>query len=137
MRFKKYLCLVGTAVLLMGCETTKVRPDQSLSIVEPADGAVVTSPFKVKFAVSGMTVKPAGESGADVGHHHLLINRSSIREGQVIAQNDVRNLHFGKGQTEEMVSLPPGTYKLTAQFGDGFHKSYGQQLSQTITVTVK
>lgn len=128
---------LGLSVLVTGCETTsKLRPDQSVAILEPVDGAVVQSPFKVRFAVSGMTVKPAGDSGTDIGHHHLLINRSSIREGKRIEYDDA-HLHFGKGQAEEMVSLAPGNYRLTAQFADGFHKSYGPQMSQTIAITVK
>jgi len=34
-------------------------------------------------------------------------------------------------------TLPAGTYKLTAQFANGAHQSYGKALSQTIMVTVK
>ena len=35
------------------------------------------------------------------------------------------------------VKLAPGTYKLTAQFANGAHQSYGAAMSRTITVTVK
>ena len=48
-----------------------------------------------------------------------------------------RHLHFGKGQTETDVTLPPGSYKLTAQFANGAHQSYGKALSQTIRISVK
>ena len=46
----------------------------SVSFVASKDGAVVTSPFDVQFAVSGMEVRPAGDMAAGTGHHHLLIN---------------------------------------------------------------
>ncbi|HZE93045.1 MAG TPA: DUF4399 domain-containing protein [Rhizobacter sp.] len=104
--------------------------------VEPVNGATVSSPFKVKFGVVGMEVKPAGEQLPGTGHHHLLINQDSIAAGQGIPADDT-HLHFGKGQTETEVKLPPGTYKLTMQFADGAHLSYGKDMSATLSVTVK
>ena len=109
---------------------------QSVSFVEPVDGATVTSPFKVKFAVSGMEIKPAGDMTANTGHHHLLINATSVKSGEVVPADET-HLHFGKGQTETEVKLPPGTYKLTMQFANGLHQSYGEGMSKTITVHVK
>jgi hypothetical protein len=35
------------------------------------------------------------------------------------------------------VKLAPGVYKLTAQFANGAHQSYGAGMSNTITVTVR
>ncbi len=109
---------------------------QSVSFVEPADGATVTSPFKVKFAVSGMAVKPAGDMTAKTGHHHLLINTGPMKAGDMIPMDD-KHLHFGKGQTETDVTLPPGQYTLTMQFANGAHQSYGPELSKSIQVTVR
>jgi hypothetical protein len=108
---------------------------QSVNFVEPADGAIVTSPFKVKFAVSGMDVKPAGEMAANTGHHHLVINGPAIKEGEGVPFDDT-HLHFGKGQTETEVKLAPGNYTLTMQFANGAHQSYGAGMSKTIKVTV-
>lgn len=109
---------------------------QSVSFVEPADGATVTSPFKVKFAVSGMEVKPAGDMSANTGHHHLLINAEPVKAGEVVPA-DEKHIHFGKGQTETEVKLPPGVYTLTMQFANGAHQSYGPVGSKSIKVTVK
>lgn len=109
---------------------------QSVDFTEPKNGAVVSSPFKVKFAVTGMEVKPAGSMDSNTGHHHLIINGDSMKVGESIPF-DEKHLHFGKGQTETDVTLPPGTYKLTMQFANGAHQSYGPGLSKSITVTVK
>jgi hypothetical protein len=109
---------------------------QSVDFTEPKDGAVVSSPFKVKFAVTGMEVKPAGTMDNNTGHHHLLINSESMKAGESIPFDET-HLHFGKGQTETEVTLPPGSYKLTMQFANGAHQSYGPGLSKTINVTVK
>jgi hypothetical protein len=104
--------------------------------IAPVNGATVSSPFVVKFGLKGMDIRAAGEQVAGTGHHHLLINRESLPAGQIIPADDV-HIHFGKGQTEAEVKLPPGTYKLTMQFADGFHLSYGKDMSATMTVTVK
>jgi hypothetical protein len=137
--------LVATSVALLtalsaGCASApnpNMAPaSKGVYFVEPTDGATVTSPFKVKFGLKGMEVKPAGEQVTGTGHHHLLINRDSLAAGQIIPADDV-HIHFGKGQTETEVKLAPGTYKLTMQFADGFHLSYGKEMSAALTVTVK
>ena len=109
---------------------------QSIDFVSPKNGDVVPTTFIVKMAVTGMKVAPAGEIVEGTGHHHLLINTSDISEGQVIP-NDTQHKHFGKGQTETEVTLQPGKYKLTLQFADGAHRSYGEKLRKSIEITVK
>ncbi len=126
---------IASAMAISACFAVAAAA-QSVSFVEPADGATVTSPFKVKFAVSGMDVKPAGDMTAKTGHHHLVINGAPIKEG-VPVPFDETHMHFGKGQTEAELKLAPGTYTLTMQFANGAHQSYGEPLSKTIKVTVK
>jgi Domain of unknown function (DUF4399) len=60
----------------------------------------------------------------------------SMPAGQTIPFSDT-HIHFGKGQTEAELKLAPGVYKLTMQFANKDHNSYGKEMSQTITVTVK
>lgn len=108
----------------------------TVSFVEPVDGAQVSSPFKVKFTVQGMSVKPAGDMSAGTGHHHLIVNGAAIKEGESIPF-DEKHIHFGKGQTETEMKLAPGKYSLTLQFANGAHQSYGPALSKTIQITVK
>lgn len=127
---------VYALALLAGLATAAVAQEKSVSILEPKNGATVTSPFKVKFGVKGYTVHPANEIIEGTGHHHLLINHGPIKEGEAIPMDDT-HLHYGKGQTEAEITLPPGKYQLTAQFANGVHQSYGPKLSQTIDITVK
>lgn len=101
----------------------------------PADGATVTAPLKVKFGLEGMKIAPLGDMTANTGHHHLIINGQVIKAGETVPA-DEKHLHFGKGQTETEITLPPGKYTLTLQFGNGAHQSYGPGMSKTITVTV-
>jgi hypothetical protein len=108
----------------------------SVSFVQPADGATVSNPVHVVFAVEGMKIMPAGTMTEGTGHHHLLIDGKPVPKGEVIPAND-KSLHFGKGQTETDLTLPSGDHTLTLQFGDGAHRSYGPEMSKTIMVHVK
>ncbi len=101
----------------------------------PKDGAEITEPVKVVMGVEGMEIKPAGEVIKGTGHHHVLINKDFMPPGQVVP-TDNSHRHFGKGQTEAVLDLPVGEYKLTLQFADGLHRSYGEKLSATINIKV-
>ncbi|KFL49505.1 DUF4399 domain-containing protein [Burkholderia pyrrocinia] len=124
------VCVAALAV------STLARAEARVFFVEPQDGATVSSPVHVKFGLQGMELKPAGDMTPNTGHHHLLIDGKSVPKGDVIPASD-HSLHFGKGQTETDVKLPPGPHTLTLQLGDGAHRSYGPEMSSTITVNVK
>ena len=135
----KRVIYVGAALIglvLASCAQMQTVSAQSVWFVEPKDGATVTSPFKVVFGVKGMAAEPAGEIKPNSGHHHLLINLGPIPAGEVIPVDDA-HLHFGKAQTEAEIKLPPGNYKLTMQFANGAHISYGPAMAASINVTVK
>ena len=135
----KRVLYVGTVLIglvLASCAQMQTAPVQSVWFVEPKDGATVTSPFKVVFGIKGMAVERAGEIKPDSGHHHLLINRDPMTSGEAIPV-DAAHLHFGKAQTGAEIKLPPGSYKLTMQFGNGAHVSYGPAMAASINITVK
>jgi hypothetical protein len=104
--------------------------------VSPKDGDTVSQEFPVKFSVEGMKAKKAGEVEPGTGHFHLTIDGDVVSRGQVIPK-DEKHIHYGQGETEAKVKLPPGKHTLTVQFADGAHRSYGEIMAQTITVTVK
>ena len=102
----------------------------------PQDGAEVKGPVKVRMAVEGMRVTPAGNLVPDTGHFHILVDEDPMPKGQTIPK-DARHIHFGKGQTEAEIRLAPGMHRLTLQFADGLHRSYGRDWAQTITIYVQ
>jgi hypothetical protein len=112
-----------------------VQAFANVQFAEPKDGATVKSPFKVKFTVEGMKIAPAGTVTEGTGHHHVLIDSGPTPKGEAIP-NDEKHLHFGKGQTEAEIKLPPGEHTLTLQFADGAHRSYGPEMSSQIKVKV-
>jgi hypothetical protein len=99
------------------------------------DSATVVNPVIVSFGLEGMEVEPAGELNQGKGHHHLIVNGEFTKLGGVVPA-DSTHIHYGGGQLADTLELPVGNHTLTMQFADGHHRSYGEQLSATITVTV-
>ena len=105
--------------------------------IEPRDGATVGQQFTVKFGLSGMGVAPAGVDVENTGHHHLLIDGATADMNAPIPA-DATHVHFGKGQTEATVKLPPGKHTLQLLLGDRNHIPHDKPvMSETITVTVR
>lgn len=103
------------------------------------DGQTVTSPFKVQFGLSGMGVAPAGVDKPNTGHHHLLIDTTlSADQMKSAIPMDAQHLHFGGGQTETMVTLPPGKHTLQLEFANWSHIPFDPPVqSAVITVNVQ
>jgi len=101
------------------------------------DGSTVSSPIKIEMAVDKMALDTAnGKIKPASGHHHILIGLDSVLAGEVI-RKDSTHLHFGNAQSQAEVKLAPGKHKLTLQFADALHRSYGSKLTSSVTITVK
>lgn len=102
------------------------------------DGASVPPTFKLRFGLRGMAVRRASEDIFDrqTGHHHLLIDQGPVPKGDIVVFSE-RHIHYGKGQTEATLTLPPGPHTLTLQFADGAHISYGPQLAASVRIVVE
>ena len=92
------------------------------------DGATVSSPVTVKMGLRNMGVAPAGTEKENTGHHHILLNRPPLGEGEDGAEEmeyslpaDENHIHFGGGQTETTLDLPAGTHTLQLVLGDMNH----------------
>lgn len=108
------------------------------AIISPADQAVVSSPVTVKFGLENMAISPAGVPHENSGHHHLLIDTPLPADMTMPIPSDAKHLHFGKGQTETTIELPPGQHTLQLLVGDYLHRPHAQPvISEKITITVK
>jgi hypothetical protein len=111
--------------------------DAKVYIIWPHDGDRVKSPFWCRFGLRNMGVAPAGNHMANTGHHHLLIDvNEPLTPGETIP-SDRRHMHFGSGQTEVQLDLPPGRHTLQLVMGDGDHRIFNPPVvSKKITITV-
>jgi hypothetical protein len=100
------------------------RPPAGVSVyfINLKDGDSVSSRFKVQFGLVGMGVAPVSVEKPNTGHHHLIIDATlSADELKAPIPADPKHLHFGAGQTETLVTLPPGQHTLQLVLGDWSH----------------
>jgi Domain of unknown function (DUF4399) len=134
---RKLIFVIVAAVFAAACATAS-QPKPRVFFVEPADGASVGQELKVVMGIEGMEIKLAGDMTPDTGHHHLVIDAPMIAEGEIVPVDKPEQYkHFGKGQTETMIKLAPGKHTLTLQLADGAHRSLGERMRKTITVTAQ
>jgi hypothetical protein len=106
-------------------------------IVSPANGAEVTSPVTIRFGLRGMGVAPAGVTSPNTGHHHLLIDVAELPPDNLPLPANEQIRHFGLGQTEASLELPPGQHTLQLVLGDALHIPHDPPVrSDKITITV-
>jgi hypothetical protein len=107
-------------------------------IVWPSNGQVIRGgKFWLRMGVSGAGVAPAGVEKPNTGHHHVIVDAELPPFDREIP-NDKNHLHFGRGQTEARIELPPGRHSLQLLFADANHVPHDPPLySDKITVIVK
>ncbi len=117
---------------------SKAPEGAKVYIISPKDGEKVGRTFTVKFGLSGMGVAPAGVDRENTGHHHLLIGLDQLPDlGKPLPASD-QVIHFGGGQTETEVTLPPGKQTLQLVLGNYLHIPHEKPVvSEKITVVVE
>jgi Domain of unknown function (DUF4399) len=133
------LALAGAGLTAQAQDRTPSPAGAKVYIISPKDGEKVTSPVTVKFGVKGMAVVPAGTKQDNSGHHHLLIDTDVPSDLSLpLPSVPDKVVHFGKGQTETTVTLPPGKHTLQLVFADANHIPHNPAvISKKITITVK
>ena len=116
---------------------SKAPNDASLYFIAPTSGAVVGRHVRVVFGTRNFGVAPAGVDFPNTGHHHLLIDTPLPPLDQPIPF-DKNHVHFGAGQTETAIELPPGRHTLQILMGDANHVPHDPPvMSKPITITVR
>lgn len=124
---------------------TPSAPDAQVYFANLSDGDTVSSPVTVIFGLTGMGVAPAGTEKEMTGHHHLLIDRPPLGQGEDGVDelinglpSDEHHRHFGGGQTEVTLDLPAGIHTLQLVLGDASHVPHAEPVvSDVITITVE
>jgi hypothetical protein len=119
--------------------TTPAPANAYAYIGYPNDGQTLPAGklFKVWFGLRYMGVAPRGVKFPNTGHHHLLIDVDLPPMDQEIP-SDRNHLHYGAGETETMIELPPGKHTLQLLMGDDKHIPHNPPVySKKITIYVK
>jgi hypothetical protein len=129
----KLSCLLMLALL----SASSAFADTELYFISPQDGDKVSGKFTVSFGLRGMGVAPAGVEVDNTGHHHLLIDVVALPPMDAPLPKTEQVRHFGGGQTETTLSLPPGQHTLQLVLGNYSHIPHDPPvMSDKITITV-
>ncbi|WP_046078270.1 DUF4399 domain-containing protein [Halomonas sp. HG01] len=137
-------CIVSLAAALPAVALAQMEPvaapsDAEVYFISPEDGATVSGPVTVRMGLEGMGVAPAGTEAEATGHHHLLIDTplEEVDLSQPLPSTE-QTRHFGGGQTQVTLELPPGDHTLQLLFLDYRHLSFEPTVaSEPITVHVE
>lgn len=124
-------CLAFAAFGIAGAQASQhpwlVPPpkyDPQAYFTNLASGAQVQSPFVVKFGMSYWGIAPAGQDHPLTGHHHLLVDQKLPADIQAPIPFSEKYMHFGKGQMEAILNLPPGKHTLRLLLADHQHRPH-------------
>jgi hypothetical protein len=139
---RKTFFAISAAALLAGppafAAGTPSPENAEVFIIWPSDGAVIQGgKFWVRMGLRNMGICPKGVELPNVGHHHLLIDTDLPPFDEPIP-SDRNHLHFGAGDTEARIELPPGKHTLQLLLGDHNHTPHDPPVhSKKITITVR
>lgn len=104
----------------------------------PNDGEVLKERrFRVWFGLRNFGIAPSGVKKKNTGHHHLIVDADLPPMDDEIPA-DKKHLHFGAGQSEAEIELPPGKHTLQLLVADHDHVPHNRPIvSKRITVHVK
>jgi len=134
------LAITGAVIAAATMPRQKSPAGAKVYIISPKDGETVSGTFTVQFGLKGMGIAPAGINLPDTGHHHMLVDVPDDQKPDFnIPLPSTENvLHFGKGQTQTELTLPPGKHTLQLVLGDYLHIPHTPPVvSEKITITVK
>ena len=128
-------CALAASAALAG--STPSPPGAKVYILWPNDGQIISGgEFWLRMGARGIGVCPAGVKMANVGHHHVIIDAPLPPLDQEIP-NDPNHRHFGRGQTEARLQLPPGRHTVQLLMADQDHVPHDPPIySKVITVVV-
>jgi hypothetical protein len=142
MKSRTLIAIVGGTALALAAALGAAREPSPVGaevyIVSPKDGAKIKGPVTVVFGLKGMGIAPAGIKFDNTGHHHLLVDTDAPADLSKPLPADEHNIHFGKGQTETTMTLPPGKHTLQLLLADSLHTPHEPAvISKKITITVE
>jgi hypothetical protein len=136
------LILLAAALASASCavhaQGKSAPKDVLLYFIWPQNGATIKGGFWCRFGLRNMGITHAGDDFPNSGHHHLLVDATDPLDPHEPIPQDKNHLHFGAGQTEVRLELPPGKHTLQLVLGDAKHYLFDPPImSEKITVNIR
>ena len=106
--FAMFSLVLSTGQVL--AQGTPSPENAKVYFIWPGDGQVIRGgKFWLRFGLRNMGVAPSGVKMPNTGHHHLVLNVDPPPLDEPIPA-DKDHFHYGAGQTEVRMELPPGRH---------------------------
>jgi len=136
--FALLLCLLTAGAHAAPLPRTPSPEGARVYFITPKDGETLRGEIVIRFGLEGMGVAPAGIALAKTGHHHLLVDAKALPPLDQPIPADDTHRHFGAGQTETRIALPPGKHTLQLLLADHLHVPHDPPIvSEIVTVTIE
>jgi hypothetical protein len=134
---RRALLTAATVMPVASMAQTPAPPDAYLYIIWPNDGERIKGSFWCRFGLRNMGVTRAGDTTPGVGHHHLLIDVNTPFDLKEPLPSNQNHRHFGGGQTEARLELPPGEHTLQLVLADAEHRPFKPLVvSRKVRITI-
>jgi hypothetical protein len=117
---------------------TPAPSNAEVYFIAPQDNETAYGSIMVRFGLSHMGVTHTGDPFPNSGHHHLFIDVDELPSADEPIPLDKQHIHFGAGETEAQIDLPPGKHTLQLVLGDANHFLFKPPVvSKKITVWIR
>lgn len=110
----------------------------TVTIVTPANGALINGNEINVTLSSSVDIQPAGTMTAGTGHHHLYLNADLTPPDQPVPTVPGSIIHMGDASSSYVFeNVPSGSYRLIAVVADGAHMPLQPWVVDTVMFTVQ
>ena len=133
-----YSKLIMLFVFLFITGATSAFAGNAVTITDPPNGAMVSSPVKVCMDTEGVEVQPAKQGvNEGKGHHHIIVDVNLPKDLSKPIGKDANHIHMGDGSTCKEIELSAGKHIIRTLLAKGNHVPYDPALTATVTINVK
>jgi hypothetical protein len=114
-------------------------PARTVRILQPASASEVEGPnVTVVLEVDGMMIRPAGDTTANSGHHHLYLDADLTDPSMPVPTVPGSIIHMGDGSSEfTFEGVEPGTHRVIAVVADFAHFPLQPWVVDTVEFVVR
>ncbi len=128
------------AILWIGCfmilAPSLWAEERKVTIIQPANYAIVTNPFKVCMSVEGLVLEPADMGITEGhGHHHILFSSLPKDLSKPIPRK--KAIHLVEAEECVKLKMEPGKHVIFALFAYADHVAYNPLIMDKILITIK
>lgn len=116
------LYALSFAALTAACDLRDFVPIPGISVVQPKNEALVTTPVYFELDAKNWDIEPPSAQRDGAGYFVLILQGGCQTPGRLMPF-EPQYVHLADGAFTAWVDLSPGTYEVCVQVADGNHRA--------------